>query len=512
MNKENQWDMQTKMELFTLKTKAMKNRLLYCFLLFVPYLYAQDSSFGPFDFHGDRSDIEKFYLLEVEFLPGTINPTNTLVDDEYGTTYKAPLNGSCQTYVRISNKVLRSESSFKNGLLEGTKYIYNKDGGLFQEIPFTKGKMNGVYKIYDYRGNLILETTYKNNIKHGIRKYYLKSNRDGDYIEGNYTNGVLDPTVKIVNRYSTSIYPNDLSRGVVKAYVEAQLRYEIPIYKYKGIHGKAIDYGSNGLKLQTQEFYYGKSHGLYERYNNKGELLYSCRYKFGKPIGVHKTYSDGGQLLSENYYDEEGNKIGTWKKYDTKGNLTEEASYANDSLDGESKTYYKGKLGTLALYKNGLITSRKNYSDKSGQVLADYFYENGVCIYVDEFNEKGIRLTQLGYTKGVASSKKYFDKKGNLIWENFFKSGSIRLGTYKEFTINENDDVVLSRVSEYNKDGQQLVSTSYTPNGDWVETHYKNYQWHGARISYNKENDTKTVVYYFNNKIVTEEEFNSLSK
>ena len=490
----------------------MKKISICYFLFLASFLFAQDNNFDHFEFRGDRSDIEKFFNFEVEFLPGEINPNNQLYNEESGTISKAPLNGSCQTYIRIQNRLLRSESTFKNGLLDGTKYIYFKEGGIFQEIPFVKGKMNGVYKIYDYRGNLMLETTYKNNVKHGIRKCYPNANGEDNYIAGNYTNGVLDSTIKIVNRYATSIYPNDMSKGVIKMYVNDQLREEVPIFKYNSIHGKAIRYGSNGFKLQTQEYYYGKVHGVYESYNDKGELLYSCRYKFGKPIGEHKVYSNEGLLLSESFYDEEGNKIGTWKKYDNKGNLYDEASYTNDSLNGESKTYFKGKLSSLVSYKNGMTISRKNFSEKTGQVLADYFYQNGVCIYVDEFNEKGIRVTQLVYTNGVTSSKRYFDKKGNMIWENFFKNGSTRSGIYKEFTTNENDDMFLSRVSEYDKNGQQLVSTSYSTNGDWVETHFRNYQWHGPRISYDKAKDTKTVVYYFNNKIVTEDEFKALSK
>ncbi len=491
----------------------MKKLSLYCFLFFVPFLNAQVNNFNPFELHSDRSDIEKFFNFELEFLPGEISPSNNLVDEEYGTTYKAPLNGSCQTYVRIKNKVLRSESSFKNGLLDGTKYIYHKEGNVFQEIPFVKGKMNGVYKIYDYNGNLILETTYKNNVKHGVRRCYYKSNREGDYIEGNYTNGVLDPTVKIINRYSTSIFPNDLSRGIVKVYQNEQLREEIPIYKYNGIHGKAIEYGSNGLKLQTQDYYYGIVHGVYERYNGKGELLYSCRYKFGKPIGEHKILSDNGQLLIENYYDEEGNKIGTWKKYDRMGKLTEESSYANDSLEGASKTYYKDKLSVLSIYKNGLITSKKNFSSKSDQVLAEYFYKNGISTYVNEFNEAGLLLSKFVYdAQGVVQSKIYYDKNGKQLCENFYKNGSQRKGIHKEYTTDENGDMFLSRVSEYDNNGQQIYTISYAPNGDWVETHFKNYQWHGPRISYDKVKDKKTIVYYFNNKIVTEEEFNSLSK
>lgn len=75
-----------------------------------------------------------------------------------------------------SNGNLKTVVNYKNGIKDGTSYLYYKDGKTVQlELPYENGKRQGISKKYFETGELYAETSYAHNDLHGIRKIYYRS-------------------------------------------------------------------------------------------------------------------------------------------------------------------------------------------------------------------------------------------------------------------------------------------------------------------------------------------------
>ncbi len=236
-------------------------------------------------------------------------------------------------------------------------------------------------------------------------------------------------------------------------------------------------------------------------------------------IGDWITYSEYGLISSEGKYSKEGKREGVWKYYHDNGNLSSEASYKNDELDGkyttyvlngavnETGTYKKGKvegpvssfnaanapISTLN-YKNGLAEGEYLDYDNNGNLEGKYiskadklngkftvFYEDGVKkiegVYVD--NEIDGKYTEY-YHNGVLAEEGTF-AKGKRIneWKYYFEDkkikevgsylNGVKNGVWKEYhdngklfgEVNTKEGLMEGKASYYGEDGKLFAELEY---------------------------------------------------
>lgn len=62
---------------------------------------------------------------------------------------------------------LKTEISYKNGVIDGEAVLYYPSGQLKRKLHFTKGKLEGIEQMWNEQGVLITEAEYKNNLPTG---------------------------------------------------------------------------------------------------------------------------------------------------------------------------------------------------------------------------------------------------------------------------------------------------------------------------------------------------------
>lgn len=458
--------------------------------------FFKEKRFSPEEFVTNMSELSKNYDIKLEN-PGknaTIELT-TLLYDNFNTT-----------------------TPFKNKVVDGIKKIYFPGGILFQEIPFKNGKIEGIYKVYDQSGAIFSETPYKDNVKNGIKKVHFKDEKDRNdtteyLIEGTYKAGKLVGSVTITNEHVKIIYPSDFKKGKVELLYSGVSLVDYTIIERGVKNGLYTTYSIDTnrdkadpkkvvkrIKRFSADYFNNEFNGYVEKYNKDGELLSKNLFRFGKPVGTHKNYYDVGKIKSESYYDDNGNKTGTWKTYGLSGDLVEVSGYQNNKLHGVKETYQKDKLKTKEIFQNGDRMSNQ-YFDNDGKLQIEAFYDKNNFI-------KEISYFKDGKTQSLNNAgkeKTFYDKDGNIIHSNVYKNGK-PVGIHKFIDYDKDGGYRIFSESEYNEKGSKVRSIGFGMKGAYTESYYKNEKLHG-KYTTNSEDGTQKVVYYFEGKTVTEDEF-----
>jgi antitoxin component YwqK of YwqJK toxin-antitoxin module len=470
-------------------------------------------------------DYQIYYYNEYELNPADISNKLSDVEKLKNTNKQSNIvysiskisNGLTKVEIIVNTKTF-SEATYKNGLLEGKKTIYHTNGSPFQEFEFKNGKANGLCVIHNEDYQLILETNYKDNIKNGLRRFTFP-NRETKKLEGNYVNGNIVGPLKLIEDNDIYTLPNDLRKGKVQHFYNNKLISEFEIINEKDINGdaKVYDYATGKLKVKIP-YYLGEKNGFVETFDSKGDLLSKNEYKLGKKIGEQKMLSDNHKLIKEEYYDDYGNKIGTWKTYEKEGLVLLEQNYKNDSLNGISNSFKNGILQSSTEYKNGKRTGlTKYFTNPNNQISSDIIYENdevlkevvyynnGTIFYVNEKNS----TTDL-------FSKKYYDSQGNFLHENQYNSKKNPIGIHKYIDKDNDSNYNIRSITYFDNDGKKTkyITYNYTKDGSFTESNYRNEVLHGPYISFNAKTNQTITKYYFetnrNQKEVTKEEFEKL--
>ena len=127
----------------------------------------------------------------------------------------------------------KSEASFHNGKLNGTKKLYNSENFKLQEEGvYVNGKREGVAKWYYTEGKVSVEYTYKNGDLEGKMKTYYKNGNisaEGTYVhnefEGDYFEYYENGNVKCSGKYIKG-----KKEGIWKEYDENEKMKQV---KYK---------------------------------------------------------------------------------------------------------------------------------------------------------------------------------------------------------------------------------------------------------------------------------------
>ena len=265
--------------------------------------------------------------------------------------------------------------------ITGVFAYYNYDGILKTETSYKNGIKDGIYKRYSSQGILDEETSFKNGKKEGSDKRFYK---DGSlkYVS-NYVEGIEDGLTMWYNKKGIltgeTPYKNGKKEGLSKSYTNKGIISREHTYEDDKEHG-IVRFYDNGGKLQLEMSYkHGKKHGVKKGYEKNGKLNHEEPYVDGKIHGIRKIYHHKEGLVEEIPF-VNGKEHGV-HKYLRKGKVTWEASYKNGKLDGYIRDYSNGSISSETLYRDGMPISGFEHDKKGNMIHFKYDkYSNKIIL------------------------------------------------------------------------------------------------------------------------------------
>lgn len=203
--------------------------------------------------------------------------------------------------IEQGKKVLYSENSLANGLIQNTMYNSNKDKDIvIYEIYFNNGKPSGDFKLYNKEGELAVigkgkwnEDEFEGTIEEPLSKvkaeglFHINTDFLISYIGDNYEEIALKNIINgKVKSNNLNMELNFLNREVIKVinYYSNDNLKSIMEVKNDQSHGKFLEYYENGnLKIKA-DFVNDKVHGKVLKYDSVGNIISEEEYKNGKLI------------------------------------------------------------------------------------------------------------------------------------------------------------------------------------------------------------------------------------
>ena len=251
------------------------------------------------------------------------------------------------------------------------------------------GKMQGEWKSYYGNGKLKAVVTYKDGKRQGrLKEYFMNGNlkRDApfkdDMYDGRvlvyYNNGALE---------SENDYTSNVNNGKVKTYFQnGNPNLDIDAKNDK-INGKIVQYDVHGYVAIVTDAKDGEKDGQYISYYANGRVKAKGILKVGKPEGK-------------------------WLYYDEDGNKTKECEFVKGDVVGNVKEYYA----------NGKVSTDETY-DSKGKLT-------GLII---NYDEDGIKYFEGNYKDDKLLNYKYFDKKGQIIYQGSDNHGDLDFKAYSVY-------------------------------------------------------------------------------
>lgn len=494
-------------------------KLKYLIILLISFnIYSQEVyEIHPFnlekipELNSFYSPSERTYEYNSEKLKRIFNETNSLpkVNSVNTKFYKENFNSIFEIYggKNIELKIITNINK-----KECTIFLYRK-GKVEHEIPYVNGKVNGVYKVFKDEGKPLVETNYKDGVRNGNRRFYAYN--EERIIEGDCNNGQVVGKIKIINTEKNDycLYPTNYKNGVIEYYDKnSNLICEVHFVDENIVNGEVIDYNiTTKKKWLIRNHKMGKLDGKTECFDFNGNSKYVLNYKDGLPIGNHKEFYLNGGIYKESLYDENGIKIGTWKTYDESGNLKSELQYLNGKINGIEKMYNnKILISTREYVDDKLNGSWKHWNRETKIIETESQMVDNKCMSIIFYFKNGkISKRFENNTKNQPIRAEYFDKNGNLFYEEKYNSEKSSEGIHKYYFYDENEDYFLGNEDEFDKNGFKVREKNYMGNDDYVEIIYKN---NGCNIKTIYKNKLTTTEYYYFGRKIEIEEFKKIDK
>jgi len=405
----------------------------------------------------------------------------------------------------ISMKLIRSND--KNEYIMSIYF----GGEIKYEIPYRNGKVNGIYKVYYYDD--WAEINYKDGLKNGLRKIYRSNNKQ--IIEVVFLNEKVSGKIKIIDteRNNFMLYPNNLEGGIIEYYdSHANLYCKVPFINKTFVQGEVIDYYYHSKNIRSVKNHkLGKLDGKTEYFDEKGNSKFINYFKNGMPIGNYKEFYLNGGIYEDRFYDDNGIKIGTWITYDESDKIIGELPYINGKINGVEKKYFNGIVICTKEYKddklNGSVKHWNSYTkniesesymvdDKNISII--YYFRNGKISRKFENNIKSLPI-----------KAEYYDKNGNLFYEEKYNAEKSSEGVHKYYFYDSNEDYFLSDEEEFDKNEFKVREKNYMKNDDFIE---KKYNTNGTFVKTIFKNKITTTEYIHYGKKISVEEYNKINK
>jgi len=491
-----------------------KIRLLWSILLITSKLHSQE--------------VEKIYPFYLDKIPSYKS-----IYDFNGELNRDELK---ELFVRI--KSLKKENSFdrkyykenNHSILEiydgkkiSMKLVQSNDnkefnisiyfGGIIkQDVTYKNGKVNGIYKVYYYDD--WAEINYKDGLKNGLRKIYSSNNNQ--IIETNFLNdSIVVGKIKIIDleRNQYMLYPNNLKNGIIEYYDSYDNLYcKVPITDKSMVQGEVIDYFYHSKNIRSvRNHKLGKLDGKTEYFDEKGNSKFVNYFKNGKPIGNYKEFYLNGGIYEDRFYDDNGIKIGTWITYDESGKIIGELPYINGKINGVEKKYFNGIVTCTKEYKDDKLNgSLKHWNRYTKNIESESYMVDDKCMSIVYYFRNGkISRKFENNIKNQPIKAEYYDKNGNLFYEEKYNAEKSSEGVHKYYFYDSNEDYFLSDEEEFDKNEFKVREKNYMKNGDYIE---KKYNTNGTYVRTIYKNKIITTEYYYYGKKISIEEYNKINK
>ena len=242
---------------------------------------------------------------------------------------------------------------------------------------------------------------------------------DNVAIAGNFA------TVKETGQPFTGVYVEFDKTGnaqAVRNYQNGTLNGPMFLYYQNGNLQKVVNY-ANGVREGEDIDFYGNGNSKTIR-----------NYKNGMLNGASYDFDEFGRLTSSLEY---ANNIKNGKEVKvSNGIVTNENTYANGQLNGETKSYYS----------NGIVRSNGNYSRNYRNGQWTWNYENGTKKLIENY-QNGIITYILGYSRNGSKEREMKLVNGNGNFTQYYDNGKVKaqgaLRNYKAY----------GNWTFYNKDG-----------------------------------------------------------
>lgn len=297
------------------------------------------------------------------------------------------------------NEKVKTESTFKDNLLDGVYREYGEDGM--------------VTKMEIYRNGKLVEQNQETKVKLEIKRDYhvggyVKSSvniRDG-LKEGIYR--LYDTTGKVVE---SRLYERGdvVAEGIIDEFGKEQGPWKF-LYPDKSIKAEG-------------NYKNGKREGLWKFYYKGKKIQQEGNYRNGMPDGEWKWYYPSGNILREEMY-AEGKEEGLSKEYNEEGKVIAEGEYSSGLKDGEWKI------------QNGGYSARGKFIDGRETGVWIQVFPNGKKAFEGEFTDgvengthkffynSGRIREERNYKQGLPDGTwRIFDETGELILTTFYQGG-----------------------------------------------------------------------------------------
>lgn len=349
------------------------------------------------------------------------------------------------------------KGNYENGKRVGTWFTYFPDGKKQVEAEYNDGILFGPAKVFDADGELKRSMVFQDSVLVGKYVEYYGKTGQPNYINPKQT-------------YSEGQFEKGKKTGQWVTYHpfgEVAIR---EFYVNNKKDGPYLEYDMDG-KLEVEGIYKeGQLEGEFTRYSDYS-ILETGSYKNGKKIGPWIRYFPYTKIMEANeFYDENGNRVGTWKYYYDTKRLARIETYENGIAVGTWEEYYPNKA----------IAKRKTF--ELGVPVGKY----------EEFFDDGSPSVQGQYENGMKTG----------LWKSFFPDGILfSIGEYR-------NDLKTGLWKYFNKIGILIAEGEYDlgmENGQWV------YYYDGGQLksmgAYKLGFEDGIWGLFYDNKTLTQEEF-----
>jgi len=162
----------------------------------------------------------------------------------------------------------------------------------------------------------------------------------------------------------------------------------VSILSANGTVARTTSWYRNGKMMARGNYLYQQRDSLWQFFSEFDEVLVSEEfYVEGKKEGEEKVYYPG-KGIAEVITWKAGIREGPWKQFYDDGTPKLEATYLNDEREGPVKTYFvTGQVLSAGHYKNGHQDGTWMFYDDKGSITLKEFYNEGILVKKEEFNE-----------------------------------------------------------------------------------------------------------------------------
>ncbi|MFO7616534.1 MAG: hypothetical protein R6V75_04715, partial [Bacteroidales bacterium] len=333
-----------------------------------------------------------------------------MIDREYinQTDARGLKQGVWREYYENDN--IRSESHYKNGLLNGYSREYNQSGRLLSSRFYEEGKLieegiadeiqAEVRNRYDEDGNLISSGSFINNVPIGIHREYIGDKSRARTDEYDNSGQVVSTGITTDKGGKEEFWQFFYPGGQVRLEGNYRDDKRTGLWKFYYPNGELEQTGNyrNGLEEGLWTWYYpggqvrreenylrGREDGMSVEFDMAGEEI--ARGEFIEGLEEGAWYLKVGDQVEKGSY-QAGLRQGIWRHYFANGTLKFEGSYIQGNPEGRHRYFHEnGKIKEEQFYRMGSKEKTWWVFDQDGNVVISYVYSNDLLLRVD-----GIRV------------------------------------------------------------------------------------------------------------------------